>query len=406
MQYFNTISSLGRYGLYTLLFFCCTFLLLLTPKPVTLTTSTYIAINSKMGFLKNTDANEFVQRAIHPQDVLRVNECRQSRPLTIIVAAGIGKLFNACFNYVGLHDKVNQAFYSAYIFINYLLLWLSVFYFYKILKHYDVPDFYLFFATLFLIINNISKVFLFTAHQQFFIPIFILHLFITWQYQHNFQFRRNFLNAFLLGFLFLAYGSFIIYLPILFLIMVFNYSKFNVSVLQLIVQFSMSCIVFLLPFLIWYCYIIMLNGSFYSAEVLEYHQFVWLVQSVNAHHLFATCYNNIVLYFSSLVSIEILPFLLLAIIITFYFLLKKEMSYFKSYGSIYIVLLVVFIFLFLIGYYQQRLNFNLVPIILLFLTILFSNSTFFTSKFQKQLCYAILSIIWAVMHIVQYGPFE
>ena len=181
----------------------------------------YIRLNNSEGFTFNCDAGEFCTNARDPSKVLEDSAARQSRPLYILVASGIGypiqwvteQLSIPLFKNMEPDPTMYAGYYIAYIVINFIILLFSLLLFDSIAIHLSdgqISNLMLLVFQLLLTSNEITKTFFWTAHQQFFsmfTPLLTIWLSII-IIQKKYTLADISVFSLLCGILMLMYGNF------------------------------------------------------------------------------------------------------------------------------------------------------------------------------------------------------
>jgi hypothetical protein len=279
---------------YSLMIVFFTFLFLFAQKPLTPTRTycgEYIKV-SKMGFVLFCDSYQYIYLTSKPSLLLDSNfvAVRQNRPLYIYAAHVIGlpvkfiideiitsdffkkmggekhlyqksineKLASSPFLKIyHINDHKNLViellpFYIAFVFLNFIILLLSLCLFEKLLIQLKTERFVVHFLSLFIVCSGIVKAFFFSAHEQmfvFFTPICIssiIYLFLN----NRIKQTQLLLISFGMGILCLAYGSFILYFPCLGIAYLIRQKSIRITTV-LIKDLLPSAILFLIPTFSW-----------------------------------------------------------------------------------------------------------------------------------------------------------
>lgn len=353
----------------------------------------YIPLNSVMGVRVNGDAFAFVSLAINPARLLEKKQVRQSRPGYIMSASLVGSVI-----YAGTYPFRDQlehffqsrisnnypqkekekiarwfSYYSAFVFLNLLLLLACLYIFDKLVLHYTGPwkNKGLHFLFLFLLVANpVTKLFFWSPHVQMF--NILLPLLMVWTCIKLFGFSGNnqrfYAVSAIAGILLLFYGSFLLLLPIL----LYGYWKHLRLTNRLIewkniLTITLVLLIYALPLLLWIGYIQLQGTPFYSAEIAEYRQFIWIADALRAApgNLFSALLSNTLQFINSLASLILPAFFLLAA----FLYSRKQLSSTPFPASakeqILPTLLFCLLFFWLLGYYADRLSFSLAGILYL-----------------------------------------
>jgi hypothetical protein len=370
----------------------------------------YIKINERIGFTYNCDAGPFCMSAIDPARLLEKNAVRQPRPLYIVAAAIIGRpiqwLINQ-FHIPVLHkvgDKrafIYAGYYAAYVLLNYLLLLSSLFLFDKIIHTItdDQMNQRIFFAFLVVLVSNeVTKLFFWTAHQQFFslfTPLLTVYCVIRIQQKRLTINKLQPLSA-LCGVSMLVYGNF---LPMYGYLLLSSYLVDR----KLHVPHLIACIMtFLLPTLAWISICVLVTGSYYNIEIELYRQLVWIIDSlkISFGHFLETFYGFIIKYLKTFREITVF---VLAMIFLSVFSRKAMAEKAATVRGLVLTLTIFFLFFLILGYYAERLTFTLYPPILCILAFQVHHIKWLRND---RGILVLLAIIWHLFNLLSYGPFS
>lgn len=131
----------------------------------------------------------------------------------------------------------------------------------------------IFLSSLF-VFNDVTKAFLLTPHTQIFnilAPLVCLYGFLQVKDHDLFNKWQIYLFAFLVGLGVTAYGTFVLFIPSVFIALVWvvlrDKKKIN---LRIALGFCLLVFLTMLPFLVWVLYVYHLNGSFFQFEIVQY----------------------------------------------------------------------------------------------------------------------------------------
>lgn len=359
---------------------------------------TFYHIGTHAGFVVNCDSYEYVRVSVHPGALFEPHSIRQSRPLFIMAGCALGYLLYPVLSL--LHFNIYYAHFAGFLLINLLLVFLAIWLLEKLLLRFtDLSVLERSLIAVLLLSNVVSKTFFWTAHQQMFIfltPLLCIHAML---WLRTMAARIGVWRvAFLIGLSMLVYGNFVL-LVISFLAAMLWY-RYDMRTVLL----SLALIV--TPSLIWIL-ILHLNGvTYYNHEVSYYRQFVWVADAVQVSWpaLSVKAHEYWQRYLFSFSSICVLFALLLIAGITAAIRTRAAMLSALPLACLALMLL-VFGFLYLMGYYEERLPFTLAaPLVVLF--------AFYYDRGIKQLLpYAtillmIAAVSWHLFNVTRYGPFS
>lgn len=344
----------------------------------------YIALNSKMGFPVNCDAPAFIGAAIKPAYLFSDGYDRQSRPLYILSGTVLG--YTVYYLSYPLHDQLSKwshekiaanasnisenhrlkyiCFYIGFVLLNTIILFIALLLFENIIglisgtwKNGKM----LFYAMCLLLFSNqITQHFFWTAHSQLFnllMPLLSIYLgLVIFRQDHT---KKPFIISFLSGCLLLFYGNFLLLLPVLLTIVVWkNYKK--ISFLEIALLVFQLAFLFFLPTLIW-VFLLYLNGvAFYSAELEQYRQFIWVIDSLKDNTVLASFKAKTILFIQTTGGL-LFPAVLLGVVKLYLFYTSKSRNPYSKANSgsnniMGVVLLFAIVFFWLLGYYADRLT--------------------------------------------------
>lgn len=439
---------------YSLLIVCLTFLFLFSPKPRT-TAGTYCGEYikvSQLGFVLFCDSYQYVFLTANPSLLLDSNfvAVRQNRPLYIYAAHVIGLpikfitsavIQSSFFKKLGgekylYQESINQKlesspflkmykidqakhhnlvvellpFYIAFIMMNFLVLLSSLVLFEKLLLRLSIEKYIIHFLSLFIASSGIVKAFFFSAHEQmfaFFTPIsiaFLVYLYLNDKLS-NIQLLLITLG---MGILCLAYGSFILFYPCLSIAFLVKQKSLKISI-KMIAILVPGAVLFALPTLSWMYICHYFSGHYFNGEIETFREIIWIKDTLSKGVLdFLATWTSFSLSYLHTVLITLTPF-----VIGIYILYKQKNEQQVAlknelfYHFLQWMFVLFFVFFWMLGYYNFRLTYTSVPILLLWIALLLQNlidnKKVEPLKLQKRL--TVLSVIWVVWSVIKYGPF-
>jgi hypothetical protein len=364
--------------------FCSLFLL--SPKPPDDYCGKYVVVGTGLGYPLNCDSYPYVETAKDPLKLFEKDSIRQSRPVYVMLAFGVGKLISPIFslipetNFTSQDELLRSPIYWGFMILNFLILLSSLLLFDRIidiLTENKFSQFLKYIFSIFLISNIVIKTSFWSAHQQmftFFSPLLCLYLTLKIVLAKELSFKKLYLSSFLGGILLLAYGNFLLLLPMLLLAVLIQTIRTGRSLKTFILKlFFPIAFIFSLPLAIWYAVLLKINGSIYNHEVSAYRQFVWVYDKLSIS--FGDFFNQFVsflsIYWISIyrtILIFLIVLVLLKVFNRFYPSKSKKEDLPPDYPLmkkwIAVIFVFYFLFFFFMGYYSERLTFTLVPIVL------------------------------------------
>ena len=201
--------------------------------------------------------------------------------------------------------------------------------------------------------------------------------------------------SFLSGLLMLVYGNFIVMFAAIFC------TAFMVDRKIHLVHSIKNCLLFLLPTAIWVAYCIYINGHYYNHEVAKYQQLVWIPRSLQISFsvFLRSVRQNIGAYMGTFR--EIIIFIVPAIL-SFTYLWGREQERRPQLLSLVITGLLTFVFFLLLGFYEERLTYSLLPVLLCITWFGASRSP----VGRHPVLFIIAAIGWHIYNVFSYGPFS
>jgi hypothetical protein len=303
---------------------------------------------------------------------------------------------------------ITANFYIAFILINITILWLSLFLFEKIcttiFSTEKLPVYSMYALMVFIVSNPVTKVFFWAVHQQmfaFFTPLFCVYILLNLIKKGALlNYGRLILLSFTSGILLLVYGSFILLLPVLVFGFCNNYLRFNKNKLPGLLSKSLLLIMlFAIPTVAWILFLKTNGVNYYNFEITEYRQLIWIKDSLTTGTFWKSSLENTLRYIATLKYI--FSFLAAFFIVLFAPRIKLFKYDMAVKGTLFIFLS-FFLFYLILGFYQERLSYTLIPIILC-LFIIFCKEDLYKKKMVYILC--SFAVCWHLYVLLSYGPF-
>lgn len=366
----------------------------------------YLTLGAHAGFVLNCDSPDYYKTAADPSLLLADDAQRQSRPLYVVVAALLGHplqwLADATLPSSLALDpylRSNAGYHLAYLLLNTVLLLGSLLLFERIADSFALPvnRWLLHLLQLPLLGNTVSKAFFWTPHQQFF-TVFtpLLTLYLCLQIQQQQRTLRDLVPLSLLtGVGMLAYGNF---LPLFACLLL---SAFLVDRQPHWARLRYNFLLFTLPTVVWIIFCLTTIGHYYNNEVSVYRQLVWIVDTLRvSFDTFAVAAAaNAVSYAHTFgeAIFFIIPAALAASWLWWRRLADRDTLLIVASFMVFLV------FFLLLGFYQSRLTFTLVP---LCLCLLLQASQHVQWRPATLVVPALAVLSWHLYTVVSYGPFS
>ncbi|SES84987.1 hypothetical protein [Hymenobacter actinosclerus] len=409
---------IGRLLRYSVLIVAATASFWFSPAPLTDDEycGTYLHLSSFAGFTANCDGFEYMESARYPARLLQPRAVRQSRPLYVLLGSAVGYPLSWAVQGLRAGGVLPAAvvaklpakyrpllgFYIGYVLLNFgvllgaLLLFRHLYY--RLTAGRGQP-LVLGALLVFMVSNQVTKAFFWTVHQQMFtflVPLALLWLALQLRARPRWRAALPAL-AVAGGLLALLYGSFVLVLPVLLYgLWLLRREK---TWLDLLSRALLLAGLFALPTLLWILLLHLRGVSYYNHEAEAYQQLVWLrglwQQPLPA--FLARAGANFARFAATLPAI--LPFLAAALVAGG--ALRQSAPAGRTELGGLLVLLTGF--LAALGYYQARLTFMLVPLLLLVVALALA-LRLPDRRAGGLLLAAALS--WHVWQMVSYGPFS
>jgi len=171
---------------------------------------------------------------------------------------------------------------------------------------------------------------------------------------------------------------------------------------------------FFLPTVVWAAIVTNITGSYYSHEIVQYRQFVWLGDSLSqgANVLLTDLSANLSKYAFTVAQVVVFPCLALAFVVavTLAVSVSRQPDNLDQSRSFAVLLYVLPAILFqgLMGFYQPRLSWSLVPAVLLILGLEIRQlevALVGRARFAVKASLIIVSAVYLAYWIFSQGPF-
>ncbi|PLX12624.1 MAG: hypothetical protein C0594_02200 [Marinilabiliales bacterium] len=382
----------------------------------------YYELNDYMGFPVNCDAVGFTNLAQEPQALLNKGEARQGRPVYIWLGIALGYpvcVFQELFageELILLTEQWNtlkpsNPYYIAFVLINLLVLIVALHFVWRIAGKLGANSYLTLGIIVLLLSNGLMKAFFWTAHQQLFailVPVLAVYILTDNRIVHSW--KNNLVIGLVGGVGMLLYGNFILLLPCLFIVL-FREVLGNKKWLKFLVKTVMGVFIFSAPMLIWIAFVKSRTGSYYSHEVEQYRQFVWILDAFAEGAFFKALGSNLGAYVALFVK-TILPWLVVFIILRVvnYILEKKKEKDVQTNlmrWNLLFLFVLFFVFYALMGFYNERLTMALYPVTIIMIFFELNQILKYTNK-KKLLISALWLTVIAVFlyQVMSYGPFS
>jgi hypothetical protein len=388
-----------------------------------------IHITKRLAFFFSYDSSEFLRLAASPSGLLEFHNLRQSRPLYVVLAAALTWTTSPLLKWLNWYPySVRHDAFLAYLILNFGLIFLSLVSFDWVVRERagkaSVPIVVLVFGSV-LVVNDVVKVYFWTPHTQIFnilVPLICLAACVSILEQPQRSFREVFCWSLGLGVLVLAYGSFLMILPAAVLAFYAGPRLSGASVSGWYVLSRSVALVlgFCFPTSLWILFVHWKTGKLlYSHEITQYHQFVWMVDALRAGgpiELVHRLASFVRIYADATLRVAITPILLLlaSVLIGFFSWIGKRDGFISTdWNSVLIAAgitaVVTLLFFGLLGFYADRLAWNIVPTLLVVGAAFGSESSSrVTLPWRRwgEVLWIAVGIAWLLYEVVKPGPYS
>lgn len=381
----------------------------------------YVSINARMGFVVNCDAGTYAAPAESPARLMQSEEVRQSRPLYVLLGTIVGYPLSGLARLVVPGIDPRAPFHIGFALINLVLLASSVTLFDSLLSSAGVDRMVIVPLAVFLIANDVTKAFVWTAHQQMFsllTPLIALCLFQRIAGPPALSRSRFWTLSLLLGLLPLVYGNFLVILPTLLVADAWARGWNGGGRLTgMVARFGPATVAFLAPTCAWIALVTWRAGSYYNHEMVAYRQLIWMADAARTGvgGFLSAAAHNTRGFAATFVTPEMLPLLGACILVPLSRARRPPawrpgplgMAGRIDEQGCLVVDAIFFLFLWALGYYQTRLTYSLVPPALCLGAIELSRLTGSSAASSRRLAWILVPVacIWTAYHVMKYGPF-
>jgi hypothetical protein len=383
-------------------------------------------------FNLHCDSYRFIVLAQDPHGLLELDNKRQGRPLYILLGWALAIPFRALpsefteqylpnVNFMGLSPEHYLPEFSGFLLLNGLLLLASILLFRRLLGSTSLLNAWTLLPLVVLLANEVTKAFFWVPHLQIFnifVPIASLSLYCWMQPRLQTLTWLHFsVVGLLVGFGALIYGSFAVTAvgAALCILVGEGTNALRERLASKSLQSFLLLGSFFLPTAAWVGLVTSLTGSFYNHEIVKFRQFVWLGDSLaqGANVLFADLAANFVEYTHTVATVLAFPCLALASVVAITLALNvshRPDDLYKSRGfAVLLYFLSALLFYGLMGFYQTRLSWALVPAVLLILGMEIRQlepALVGVARFAVKASLVIVSVAYLAYWVFTAGPYN
>jgi hypothetical protein len=379
-----------------------------------------ISLGSHLSFLMSWDGFEFIDYAIQPSRLFSPNQVRQSRPLYIALGSALG--YSVYYFSYPLHSFIEHhlprtptgqfsgednarslqiaLFLLGFILLNLVVLILSLALFERILllltgpwRHGSLLLNLLLFS---LAANQLTKTFFWTAHTQLFsllTPLLCIYVSIK-LLRIPTGYIRLACIAMGAGLLLLLYGNFFLLLPV----MVASLLAASAARSKKLVQVLVTLFFFLLPYLLWITTLHVIGLRYYSAEVSRYREFVWMLDAmqISVAQFFRALADNSIAFLLTVGNLVFVACLFCCQLLVNRVSPARHLTAgngspaWKLFLPVLITGAAALSFVWLLGYYSDRLTFTLAPVLLIATAVMMNREKITASLRYFYIFYLVL----------------
>lgn len=311
------------------------------------------------------DSYEFIASARDPARLLEYRAWNQARPLGVVAASLLTLVESRWINHPG---------WLSYVVLNFVLLLVALMMFRRLNAPVTATGAAMV-AILgtFLVFNDVVKGFFWSAHTQMWNVLMPL-ISISLSYAFLRRPVRSWLfmtaGGLLLGIGFLAYGSLVVCVAAIVISIGLGLwiNRERPSLPGLIGRLCLFLVAFAAPALIWIGLVKRVSGAFFSPEAEIFRQFVWMLDSWRAGGIEALLHQARIFFLDFFVHVAnvIWPALVLLVIVLVVRILSSDglretiRSRSLTLTAAGITLVICVVFYALMGFYRNRLEFNVV----------------------------------------------
>jgi hypothetical protein len=387
---------------------------LASPLESKLLCATPVYLGGGLGYARNCDSNQFVRDAEHPRRLLAANNVRQTRPLEIVIAAGLARTVGRAV----LATPVARLYgmgtreYVAYILLNLGIAAAAIALLLRLVPFGQVPVAAVATAV-WMAFDDVMKAFFWTPHSQLFnLLVPLVAVAVTRAVLINPRLRRPLVLGAIglgVGTLVLAYGSFLLAgagAGVALLL-----SARHQPAARTVLGAAALSVGFALPNLAWIGLCLVAAGSFYSLETTKYWEFVWVARTAAqglsqlASYWWSVTVLTLWATLPTVASVAMATLLAwLAAIATGTRVAAAQVA---TLVASLLVLGLSVIFLDLLGYYASRLSYMLVPVLMVVLVGLVAAVKDRRRHLGQALegLIVLVAVVNALVLVLRHGPY-
>jgi hypothetical protein len=380
-----------------------------------------VPVSKHMSWPLNCDSPAFLVLAAHPGHLFDQHQVWQSRPGLFVTAYLLTPVLSPLRALVGTDRYgLDDPRHLTYLVMNLALLVLALMAFERLLRRAAVPLFSFVVLAPLLLVNDVVKAFFWTPHTQIFLVVtpLLSILCCAWVLRiRDSVWWHLVLLGLGVGVLGLTYGIFLaVAIAVSLTILVAWWQRASHTYLELVVDLASFLAAFAVPQLAWIGAVQLKAGSYYSHEIEAYHQIVWIKEALGqGPGAFLDAFTaNQALFGAATWPVVVWPLLLLAVIVVFRTTSKNRTTAGASIDRPLVlgsaITLVGFgVFLALLGFYEQRLSWSLVPPLLVIGALLLTDVGTESMPARRATAHAVVGVLVLLLCVwtfVKAGPWS
>lgn len=372
---------------------------------------------SDHGYYENCDSIVFVELAQDPTQLFDEMQDRQSRPVFVLMGAVGGIAAVPVGELLGLSE--DGSYRVGYRLLNLLLLSAAILIAWALLTRAAVDVVLRACVVAILVVNGVTKAFVWTAHTNMFnilVPLLLVVLAFSVLRRARWRLRTVFGVGLVSGFAFLAYGSLVLVVPVFVIARCVALHRARAfRVWPMVREAAVLAGSFVLPSVMWIGTVRAMTGSYYSAETSRYRQFVWIVDALRAGggRFLDELGRNTLSFLDTIVSPDVLPIVIIATLVLAIPARRSEVQVCATDSvrqirlqlmlAATIVVIVEAVFQWSMGFYESRLTFSLVPPLLVMIVL---RAPRLANALWTRVGALTFTGAWVVMQVLREGPFN
>ena len=342
-------------------------------------------VGGPLNIVLSCDSYQFITSAREPANLLGYRSWNQARPLGVVAASLLTLVESRFSGVLGYPYGVkHQPGWLSYVVLNFILLMVALMIFRRLNRPLTTTGAAMV-AVLctFLVFNDVVKGFFWSAHTQMWnvlMPLISISLSNMFLRRPIRSWLFMFTTGLLLGIGFLSYGSLVICLAAVIVSVVLGLwiNRDRPSLPALIGKLAVFLLAFAVPVSIWIALVKRVSGVFFSPEAEIFRQFVWILDSWRAGGMPALLSQTRIflgaffVHFGNVVwpALVLLAIVLVVRIVAPDRLRETIKDRSLMLGAAAITLVIAAVFYALMGFYRNRLEFNVVMPLLVIASVL------------------------------------